>query len=248
MVQQPQPEARLGGFVANPGSSVVHFGPCCWRVELPMPYFRLALIAIVGWAAFHFLIAPPAGVMETSISAEHPFSVERPLPRLETEPQQVDLDDRDRRYPAQGTDYLFSPQATFELRARVLSTRNYRLGMESRVSPRDLALGWGPMAQDEVLADIRISQSGRWYSWRARSLPIPQADINRHSSNMHMIAGNEDALRALKRVRQDDEITLRGHLVNVSDGSGGRWRTSTNRTDTGAGASEIVLIDELIIH
>lgn len=186
--------------------------------------------------------------METPIAAEYPFSVERPLPQLDAEPQQTDLNDSNRSFPASGTDYLFSPQATFELRARVLGARNYRLGMESRVSPRDLALGWGPMARDEVLQEIRVSQSGRWYTWRADSLPIPRSEIDRHSSNMHMIAGNDDVLRVLKRVRKDDEITVRGHLVNVSDDRGGSWRTSTSRTDTGDGACEIVLIDELIIH
>ncbi len=213
-----------------------------------MSILRFALVCIMAWGAFHFVIAPPAPVLETDIAETHPWPAERPLPTIDAEPMQFDLADDGRPFAVGETDIHLTPKATFELRARVLSTRNYRLGRESRVSPRDLALGWGPMADDEILEGIRITQSGRWYTWRAGTLPMPRQAIDRHSSNMHMIAGNPAAMSDLKRVRTGDEITLRGHLVDVADGDGGIWRTSTSRTETGAGACEIVLIESLIIH
>ena len=55
------------------------------------------------------------------------------------------------------------PLAGFSVEARVLSRENYRLGREAELSPTDLALGWQRMREDPVLAQLKISQSSRWY-------------------------------------------------------------------------------------
>jgi hypothetical protein len=54
------------------------------------------------------------------------------------------------------------PLAGFSVAARVLSRENYDHGREADFSPVDLALGWGPMREDAVLARLDISQSGRF--------------------------------------------------------------------------------------
>ena len=54
---------------------------------------------------------------------------------------------------------------------------------------------------------IRVSQSDRWYYWRASELPIPQREIEAHSANMHMIPATpeiEDRLEALRRETRCD--------------------------------------------
>ena len=84
-------------------------------------------------------------------------------------------------------DYRLTPVATFKIRARVLSRENYRFDTGSDLSPLDLALGWGPMSDSAVLSKIDITQSNRFYWWNVDSFPIPRADIERHSANMHLI-------------------------------------------------------------
>jgi hypothetical protein len=142
-------------------------------------------------------------------------------------------------------DYRVTPLAEFHAEARVLGAEQYRLGREAELSPVDLALGWGPMAEDEVLAAIEIRQSGRWYRWRTDAFPIPRRDIERHSANMHIIPANAAVDDALRSVRAGHTVTLRGYLVEVEGADGWRWRSSLSRDDTGQGGCELVLVEAL---
>lgn len=139
------------------------------------------------------------------------------------------------------------PLATFQAEARVLGAEHYRLGREAQLSPVDLALGWGPMARDEVIKDIRVRQSGRFYFWRVDTFPIPRREIETNSANMHFIPATETVASVLKSVRAGDTVRFKGYLVRVEADDGWRWVSSTTRNDTGNGACEIVLIDDLQI-
>lgn len=213
-----------------------------------MAWIRIALMALVGWGIFHFAIAPPAQVADTAILEHHPLPATAPLPSLDEPPRQVDIAGTPRRLDVAGTSLALIPRATFELQARVLSSRHYRLGREARISPVDLALGWGPMAEDRVVEAVEISQRNRWYYWRTRAAPIPLQEISRNSSNIHMIAADSLTLGALERLEAGDRVTLRGHLVDVEGEEGWRWKSSTRRTDTGPGACEIMLVASLLVH
>jgi hypothetical protein len=137
------------------------------------------------------------------------------------------------------------PKALFGLEARVLGRKPYRFGRDAEVSNLDLALGWGPMADPAILADFSISQSGRFYFWRARELPIPAAEVIRSSANMHLIAANPAVRAELRRVRPGEAIRLQGVLVDVHWSDGRFWKTSLTREDAGAGACEIVWVHRL---
>jgi hypothetical protein len=141
-------------------------------------------------------------------------------------------------------DYLLTRRAQFEIRARVLSSRRYYLGRESDLSPIDLALGWGPMSDQHLLDQIDISQSGRWYRTKyAYPAPLGDQQIIHNSSNMHMIPAAKGISKQLKNLRSGDVVTLKGFLVDVDHDSGWAWRTSLTREDTGAGACEIVYVE-----
>ena len=63
-----------------------------------------------------------------------------------------------------------------------------RFDREADYAPTDLALGWGRMTEDAVVARLDIRQSGRWYRYRWQGdPPIPLAEIVRSSANMHMV-------------------------------------------------------------
>lgn len=143
--------------------------------------------------------------------------------------------------------YSIYPLQDFSIEARVLGREDYHLGREADLSPTDLALGWGPMADPQVLASIHISQGNRWYFWRADTMPIPRREIETHSANMHMIPANDSVARSLARVGKDDRIRLSGKLVRVEADDGWRWVSSLSREDTGAGACELVWVESLDI-
>ena len=141
--------------------------------------------------------------------------------------------------------YTFSNPEPFEIKARVLSVKDYRRGREADLSPRDLALGWDRMMEDAVVEKINVSQSGRWYRWQADSYPIPRREIETSSANMHMVPANEAVARQLKSVDEDDQIRIVGQLVDISATDGWRWRSSRSRRDTGNGACELVLLEQI---
>ena len=142
-------------------------------------------------------------------------------------------------------EYTLLPKAEIHLAARLLSKERYRLGREADLSPMDLALGWGAMADPEITKQIRISQSGRWFHWRTAQLPIPRRDIETHASNIHIIPANKAVEKQLSNIATGDIIQLTGQLVDVESADGFFWRTSMTREDTGAGACEILYTTHL---
>lgn len=144
-------------------------------------------------------------------------------------------------------DATLHPLATFALTARVLSRENYHVDAESNLSPTDLAFGWGRMSDSAVLRHIDISQGGRFYYWRARTLPIPEREIETHSANMHILPANPLVAHELKRVRAGDVVTLAGLLVEADKPGDWHWRSSLTRDDTGDGACEVVYVETLSI-
>ena len=139
------------------------------------------------------------------------------------------------------------PLATFALTARVLSRDDYHFDAGAKLSPTDLAVGWGRMSDSAVLRDITIDQSGRYYRWNVKTFPIPRREIETHSANMHMIPSDGEVAKALKQVRIGDVITLDGLLVEADRPGGWRWRSSLTRDDTGGGACELIYIEHLSI-
>lgn len=136
----------------------------------------------------------------------------------------------------------------FELEeALVLGREDYRFDRGAQVSPTDLALGWGPMADPDISGRIEISQGNRWYYWRTDELPIPRREIERHSANMHMIPASPAVAATLDRLQEGDRIRLAGQLVSVEGDDGFRWVSSLSREDTGAGACELIWVEQLAV-
>ncbi|OJX29163.1 MAG: hypothetical protein BGO74_14095 [Burkholderiales bacterium 68-12] len=140
--------------------------------------------------------------------------------------------------------YQVHPVAEFAVRARILGREDYRLGREAELSPMDLALGWKRMTEPAVYQALHITQGGRWYrySWPDQP-PIPVHEIVASSSNMHMIPANPAVRQALEQARAGRYIRLQGKLVNITHPSGWRWNSSLSRTDSGAGACELVYVE-----
>lgn len=143
--------------------------------------------------------------------------------------------------------YRVTPLADFRIRARVLSRRDYRFDREADLSPLDLALGWGRMSDAEVLADIEISQSGRWYRWHADNLPIPRRELETHSTNAHLIPADARVADTLDRIRRGQVVEFEGRLVRVEGDDGWRWVSSLSRGDTGQGACELIYVERATI-
>ncbi|MBP7371150.1 MAG: hypothetical protein KA902_06885 [Arenimonas sp.] len=146
-------------------------------------------------------------------------------------------------------DYKLQVLANFDIEARVLSTESYRLGRDAELVPVDVALGWGAMSDSAVLAELSISQSGRFYYYRWQNPPpIPPEDIARNSANMHLIPTNSVIEQKIKNLRVGQVVHIVGQLVEAKTADGWHWRSSLTRDDTGAGACELVRVESITIR
>jgi hypothetical protein len=147
--------------------------------------------------------------------------------------------------------WTLTPRATYDITARILGREDYRFDPLSDLAPHDLALGWGPMSDNQVLKALKISQGARFYSWRSvtGSLPIGLAEVTRHSANTHAIPADAAVAAKLDRLRLGGQVVhLTGLLVDGARDDGATIRTSLTRTDSGAGACEFVLVQHVEVQ
>lgn len=139
--------------------------------------------------------------------------------------------------------WTLTPRAQYVIEARVLGRERYSFDALSDLIPMDLALGWAVMSDNRILNEFEITQSARFYSWRPRtSMPIQQHDVVEHSANTHVIPADRVVAAALKRLRVGQVVTLSGQLVDAQRDDGTYIRTSLSRSDSGAGACEVLLV------
>jgi len=138
--------------------------------------------------------------------------------------------------------YELTPQADFIVEARVLSREKYFMDASAELSPLDLALGWRSMSDTSVINKLDIEQKVRFYTWRMERSPISLQEVIQNSSNMHMIPATDKVEKQLGEIRKGSLVRISGKLVNIRNNQGFTWNSSMKRTDTGAGACEVVYV------
>lgn len=198
----------------------------------------LIACAVLGALAWWYASADGADAQSGAMAVDCPLP---PTVDSGEAPLQSDVPETMRPFALPSA--TLQPLAGFSIHARVLSREDYGLGREADLSPTDLALGWQRMREEEVLSQLQISQSSRWYNYRWKDQPpLPPTEIARSSANMHMIPANEAVADALAELDEDDDVRIDGWLVEAAAPDGWRWRSSTSRTDTGGGACEVVYV------
>ncbi|MCB2205208.1 hypothetical protein KQI65_10700 [bacterium] len=146
-------------------------------------------------------------------------------------------------------DFMITALADYDIRARVLSRKNYGSGKESDLSPVDFALGWGRMSDSFVIDKLDISQGHRWYKWRVADLmPIPRKEIEESSANVHILPANDEVWDMVDEVHEGSVVHMKGYLVKVTSDGGWHWVSSTRRDDTGDGACEVFWVESLTVE
>lgn len=188
----------------------------------------LAAIAIVLW---HFLTTRPIAHAAGVIASD--------------DPRQTELDEA---AVIPDGEFKLQPRARFSADARVLSREQYSQGKLADIAPLDIAVGWGRMSDSDVLAKLEITQGNRFYYWHyEEEPPIPRAEIEAHSANWHIVPANDGVWKSLKNVRVGAVVHLKGLLVDIEAPEIGAIRTSLARTDTGAGACEIIYVESATV-
>jgi hypothetical protein len=195
------------------------------------PILKAILLGYVGWGAWNWISDRPLHPADGVLAAD--------------EPQQTDVPSGDK---LQVGHWTLTVRADYRITARVLARERYRFDGFADLVPEDLALGWGPMSDNRNLRAIDISQSNRFYYWRASAdSALARDSIITHSANTHVIPQNALVARQLSRLRPGQVVTLSGELVDGARDDG-RWiKTSLVRNDTGAGACEVMLVSDVTI-
>lgn len=203
-----------------------------------MPIRRL--IALCLSLAFVFSCGPSPSGRDGS-----PIDVVQPPVMEKQEPSVV-------RVTKEGYDIAITQKAAYTVRGIVVGRENYHSGWNALISPADVALCWGRIAENGTYKRLKWSQGNRWYFWRAgEDFGYSNDFIAGHSSNNHLIPATPNLEKAMKGLKEGDAVELAGHLVDVAATKKSQsywWNSSMTTEDRGDGACEIIYLTRLKVH
>lgn len=127
--------------------------------------------------------------------------------------------------------YELTPMRFYKLDARLLGKHEYSLSEDAAadLAPFDIYLGWGPMADANVLNYLSIQIYQRVANAVSRSIPelhISMNELRLYSDNNHLIPASPEIGQRLEAAPIGSLVHLEGYLVDVRAGYGFRWTSS----------------------
>ena len=205
----------------------------------------LFLLLLVTWIVTYFVENNYRGV-------------DKIVPEVLLEPRQTEAkNEPEIKFFNQGYEYRLQPQFNYEINGLLVHHLNYKrfsIYSYAGVFQEDLCLIWGGNVASKVYQsrDLTFSQDERfaYYQWTG-NLEFNGSQL----SNNHLIINSQELEKKLRSLNVGDQIKVKGKLVNVlavntdktklERPSSYQWRTSTIRTDTGAGACEIIYVEDI---
>ena len=186
---------------------------------------NLIFILVFGILIYHFFIREDVTILGKGVFAKE-------------EPIQENIKGKEMLF---FKDYGIQKVAKYTIKAKVLSRKTY----DSELAPIDFALGWGNMSDENILKDIEIWQSGRWYRYKYEHTSLSLGEIIRSSANTHIIPATDKIKKVALSIKKGEIIQLKGYLVRVTGKKGFYWNSSTTRNDTGNGGCEIMYVEDI---
>ncbi len=156
------------------------------------------------------------------------------------------------RVTKDGYDITITQKAAYTVRGIVVGRENYQSGWNSLISPADVALCWGKLAENGTYKRLKWSQGNRWYFWKAgNDFGYNNDFVAQHSSNNHLIPATPNLTKAVKSLKEGDTVEMTGHLVDVAAAKKSQnfwWKSSTSTTDRGDGSCEVIYLTRLKVH
>ncbi len=157
------------------------------------------------------------------------------------------------RFERDGYAYDLTPLYHYDISGLIVGAFNYKnfsVEKSEKVFPLDLCLIWGSNLAKKVHlnAEVHFSQDCRW-CWVNWSGPV---DFNlQELSNNHLLINDDRIWRIAKELKRGDQVRITGELVNarIRPLKGGgvpiTWNTSLTRDDSGAGACELIYVEDI---
>lgn len=148
--------------------------------------------------------------------------------------------------------FTITPVAGYKISGVVVGKGTYSSDWDGEISPVDLAIAWGKLAEPGSHRYITYTQGYRWYFYQCKpESPVDHSYVISHSSNNHIIPANENIRKAVKTVKKKDKVILEGFLVNLKGiykEQPVTWNTSLSRTDAGNGSCELFYVSKVRIE
>lgn len=156
-------------------------------------------------------------------------------------------------YAYHHTAYTIEPVAAYEITGLVVSHNDiFQWGDiyhdETSVDVRDLCLVFGPTAELGAYRGVEF-WSEPWSCWYRYRRGEGELFAGEDMSNTHLLARDPEVRKTLWGTRIGDQVKLTGKLINYyrTGFPEEMRRSSTVRTDTGNGACEVMLVDDVQI-
>ncbi len=154
--------------------------------------------------------------------------------------------------------------ATYDITGKVEAIKDFGTNMFANIlsfkgenpydyiSPRDLTISWGEIAKEKNSGHIHCDQY-ELNTYRAVMIYLDSYLREKYGekaaysqvSNNHIVTINKDLRRILSKIKLDDIVRIKGHLIMVKDENGGIWGPSSLvRDDHGC---EIILAEDIVI-
>lgn len=188
-------------------------------------------------------------------------NIESIQPEILQEPTQSPTTSREISFERDGYSYILTPLYDYTIQGLAVSTQPYdtwyNLSRVAKTFTKDICLIWGETVEKRGYQDktLKISQDFRFclYEYWSNELVFNANEL----SNSHLIPRDAEVEKKIRSIQAGDQIRMRGKLVNV-DGTlidvAGKyerektmWQTSISRDDTGAGACEVMYVEEIEI-
>lgn len=148
--------------------------------------------------------------------------------------------------------YILRYQASYDIKARVVHAKRYNWDNLSNLITHDFGVVWGKISKTDIFNLFTWNQRNRFLIYAIRQDYIQKIGgkkyINSHIANIHLIPKNWIIESKLNKVKSYDIIEIKGYLVDIYYKNHVVY-TSLSRTDTGPGACEVILVNNVkIIH
>lgn len=208
----------------------------------------------------YLFIILPITLLITFFTRNNYRNVDEIHPEILKEPLQTQiLSPEIETFTMDDYEYKVTKLYDYEIAGLVVHKLDYTwfsISKSDSVFPLDLCLIWGGNVKSKVYQskNLTFSQDMRFcfYQWWG------DLNFNPHElSNNHLLIKDDETKKKIDNILTGDQVRVKGQLVNVEArnlGSPGEFDpayfksdSSTTRTDTGAGACEIILATDVEI-
>ena len=131
----------------------------------------------------------------------------------------------------------------YVLEGRVVTRREFRNDATSAISPLDLGIVWGDLAEPGRAEAIEFRAVPRAVWYRPGPHAVLTEDWEAQVTNNHLIPADAAVNEQLMAIEVGNHVRIRGYLVVVTGDGIAPWRSSTRRDDnTIIGGCEIILV------